>query len=83
MNVECQEDLIDRLRVAIKESEGEGPTSNHLLATLTMELGELSEMLLKGDNPNEQDQAVKVAALALRIAAEGDEAFKQEKRDDK
>ena len=56
------------------------PSSNLVLAALTEELGELAQAMLKvaaGKWPEERiwEEAVQVAAVAMRVATEGDPSF--------
>lgn len=61
----------ETLRARIKH-----PGRKHLLAALTEEVGELAQAILQ-DKPREaiEREAIQVAAVAVRIIEEGDEAF--------
>lgn len=48
------------------------PQPNALLAALMEEVGELAEALLEKDTDEIRKEAVQVAAMAIRIATEGD-----------
>jgi len=57
------------------------PSSNLVLAALTEEVGELAEAMLKvaaGKWPKSRirEEAIQVAAMALRCAVDGDPSFK-------
>jgi len=52
------------------------PSTNHLLAALMEEVGELSKALLEGEPPEHVlHEAIQVATVAVRIAEEGSLGF--------
>lgn len=70
---------------AVKEARGASikfPANRHMHAALAEEVGELAEALLEHDRGNKPPQevyneAMQVAAMALRIAIEGSQEFKK------
>lgn len=57
------------------------PETTHMLAALTKNVGELAQAMMEHDRDSSQTtqevlrEAVQVATMAIRIAAEGDENF--------
>lgn len=51
------------------------PSSNLKLAALTEEVGELAKAMLDEPAENVRKEAVQVAAMALRVAIDGDRSF--------
>ena len=74
--------FIAELKGEVIRARRKFPTNQHKLAALTEEVGELAQALI--DRDRKQDaldahvyaEAVQVAAMALRIATEGDASFK-------
>jgi hypothetical protein len=72
--------FLDHVSGEVARAREKFPSSNLVLAALTEELGELAQAMLKvraGKEPPERvwEEAVQVAAMALRVAVEGDPSF--------
>jgi NTP pyrophosphatase (non-canonical NTP hydrolase) len=73
--------IILMVRGELDAARGQFPGSTHMLAALMEEVGELAQALMEHDRDGSQTtqevlrEAVQVAAMAIRVAAEGDENF--------
>lgn len=73
--------IISMVRGELDAARGKFPGSTHMLAALMEEVGELAQALMQHDTDGSQTtqevlrEAVQVAAMAIRVAAEGDENF--------
>jgi NTP pyrophosphatase (non-canonical NTP hydrolase) len=73
--------IILMVRGELDAARGQFPESTHMLAALMEEVGELAQALMEHDRDGSQTtqevlrEAVQVAAMAIRVAAEGDENF--------
>ena len=73
--------ILDDIKEEIKGAQAKFPGNKHRLAALVEEVGELHQAMLQHDHDGEstsQDiykEAIQVAAMAIRIAIEGDAAF--------
>lgn len=68
--------LLDQVRGEIERSRETFPPNAHMLAALTEEVGEVARALLEDlPEPLLRVECVQVAAMALRIADEGDADF--------
>jgi NTP pyrophosphatase (non-canonical NTP hydrolase) len=69
------------VRGELDAARGKFPETTHMLAALMEEVGELAQALMEHDRDGSQTtqevlrEAVQVAAMAIRVAAEGDENF--------
>ncbi len=73
-------DFLSEVHSEVLRARTKFPSSRLVLAALTEEVGELAQAMLKvaaGKWPKERirDEAVQVAAMALRVATEGDPTF--------
>ena len=65
----------------LRGARAQFPGTTHMLAALTEEVGELAQALIDHDRAQEVSpamvlrEAVQVAAMAIRVATEGDENF--------
>jgi hypothetical protein len=67
---------VEALRCELAKARTKFPGNRFLLAALTEEVGELAQQLLQRGHPsNVFKEAIQVACVALRIAAEGDATF--------
>ncbi len=69
-----------RIKAELAYARKKFPHNTHMLAALTEEVGELAKALLehhRGELPREDvlSEAVQVAAMAIRVATEGDASF--------
>lgn len=64
--------LADRVVHEAIRAAGKYPNTNGMFLSLLQECGELATQLHVGSKAKIQEEAVQVAALALRIAAQGD-----------
>lgn len=73
--------IISMVRGELDAARGKFPETTHMLAALMEEVGELAQALMEHDRDGSQTtqevlrEAVQVAAMAIRVAAEGDENF--------
>lgn len=73
--------IISMIRGELDAARGKFPGSTHQLAALMEEVGELAQAMMEHDRDGSQTvqevlrEAVQVAAMAIRVAAEGDENF--------
>jgi len=75
-SLETLNELLSEVGDQVRRERQLFPGNRHHLSTLVMELGELAEALMKSDQPAVvREEAVRVACIALRIAAEGDTSF--------
>lgn len=68
------------VRVEMSGARGKFPSNHHKLTALMEEVGELANALLEHDRGNDTSEhvfqeAIQVAATALRLACEGDSHF--------
>lgn len=64
--------LADRVVHEAIRAAGKYPNTNGMYLSLLQECGELATQLRAGSKAKIQEEAIQVAALALRIAAQGD-----------
>ena len=73
--------IISRVRGELDAARKQVPGSTHMLAALMVEVGELAQAMMEHDRDGSQTtqevlrEAIQVAAMAIRVAAEGDENF--------
>ena len=68
--------VLAELADEVRRNRSDFPCARHLFAFLVNEVGELADVLLKGDQPEAmRAKAKQVACLAIRIMSEGDSAF--------
>lgn len=73
--------IVSMIRGELAAARGKFPGSTHMLAALMEEVGELAQAMMEHDlNQGTSTQevlreAVQVASMAVRLAAEGDENF--------
>lgn len=75
--------VIQEVRLEISRAQAKFPNTEHMLAAITEELGELAQALLQQQHEPEKrithanifKEAIQVAATAIRLAAEGDASF--------
>ena len=80
MITEEDDAFLDDVAEEVYSARQRFPGSNLVLAALTEEVGELAQAMLKvaaGKWPKERirEEAIQVAAMALRVAMEGDPSF--------
>lgn len=73
-------DFLHEVAHEIDRARAKFPGSNLVMAALTEEVGELAQAMLKvaaGKWPSSRiyEEAIQVAAMALRVAVEGDPSF--------
>jgi NTP pyrophosphatase (non-canonical NTP hydrolase) len=73
-------DFISDLKGELHRARQKFPSNNLLFAALVEEVGELSKAMLEwraGDTTEQEiwNEAVQVAAMAMRVAVEGDASF--------
>jgi NTP pyrophosphatase (non-canonical NTP hydrolase) len=67
---------VDALQEEMARSRAKFPGNRHMLAALLEEAGEVARALLQDQGANRvREEALQVAATALRIYEEGDAAF--------
>ncbi len=76
----CDEDFFDDVAAEVNRARALFPSSNLVMAALTEEVGELAQALLKvaagkWDKSRIVEEAIQVAAMACRVAVEGDPSF--------
>ncbi len=77
MSVEAVARFFIEMREESKRALAKHPKHEHLLVALMEEVGELSRAHLEGEGTARiREEAVQVAALAMRIALCGDDDFK-------
>ena len=73
--------LATMIRGELRAARAQFPGTTHMLAALMEEVGELAQAMMEHDRDGSQTvpmvmrEAVQVAAMAIRIATEGDENF--------
>ena len=73
--------IISMVRGELDAARKQFPGSTHMLAALMEEVGELAQAMMEHDRDGSQTtqevlrEAIQVAAMAIRVAAEGDENF--------
>lgn len=73
--------IISMVRGELDAARKQFPETTHMLAALTKNVGELAQAMMEHDRDSSQTtqqvlrEAVQVATMAIRIAAEGDENF--------
>jgi len=74
--------FLGKVRNEVKRARDRFPTNTHQLAALTEEVGELNQAMIECGGLSEAEdvyqEAVQVAAMALRVAVEGDRSFSYE-----
>lgn len=71
---------IRAIQMEIRAARSAFPGNRHLMAALVEEVGELAQALIQNDrgertsNPEVFKEAVQVAAMAIRVAVEGDQS---------
>lgn len=73
-------DIFAEVEAELNSARSKFPEGKHMMTALTEEVGELAQALLdhdQGEQTNEQvfKEAIQVAAMAVRIASEGDSNF--------
>jgi hypothetical protein len=66
------------VRAEVRKARAKFPGANKNLAALVEEVGELAKAMLDEDNVRVWQEAVQVAAMALRCATEGDHSLKMD-----
>lgn len=74
-------DFLSEVHQEVIRAQHKFPSSNLCMAALTEEVGELAQAMLKvaaGKWKQERirEEAIQVAAMAIRVAVEGDPSFK-------
>lgn len=74
------EEFLNHVRDEVARARSKFPDNNLMLAALTEEVGELAQAMLKvacgkWDAQRVYEEAVQVAAMAARVATEGDKSF--------
>jgi len=72
--------FINDVKIELQRARNKFPSNRRVLTALTEEVGELSQAMLDRCNGKQIDtevwmEAVQVAAMALRVATEGDPNF--------
>lgn len=66
------ENILLEVEKEIEAGRREFPGNKNMLGALGEEFGELARALLEGDPAKRREEAIQVAAVAIRIAIEGD-----------
>lgn len=80
MVTESDNDILVSVRQELRDAREEHPTNEDQLAALSEELGELCKALLHhkhedGSEDEVRKEAIQVAAMAVRVATEGDHSY--------